>query len=346
MMVKAWVKWNVAAMLMVAVGGVMAQSFDCKIASTDVEKIICSSNQLSLLDDQLARSYKATLAAKKDKVAFQNEQLQWLRNARNVCKDEGCLVNEYQKRIVDLWRDKNGKPKDSPYEFDKPPQIAPAVWPLQFKLVYGDSYPICQPYVDMLNKAKYKQYPACERKILPEFKQFSDVQWTQITDEREMERILKEDYDIHHAMKMKVGGKERYKDYDKNKDYSREMIAKKIQDGEMGLYMARFDFEGDGDSEVIYKKVVQHSGLNGCVISSGFYVADHKITIDNAESVWPGPYDAMSLDEQNDIFLSGSDQLFVSHWSKHRGNLSYNLSIYKAKNPIHGFAGPVCSINF
>ena len=80
-------------------------SFDCKKATTWVEKTICESTELSKLDEAMAKKYKNDLINEsndkdsKDRVIY--EQRIWLKFQRNTCKDTACLVREYKERIED-----------------------------------------------------------------------------------------------------------------------------------------------------------------------------------------------------------------------------------------------------
>ena len=89
-----------------------AASFDCTKAETDQEKMICSDSALSSLDDKLAKAYKsALLEATNTKVAeIQISQKEWLRNVRNNCTSKPCLVQAYEKRIVQLTSPKTKTP--------------------------------------------------------------------------------------------------------------------------------------------------------------------------------------------------------------------------------------------
>lgn len=78
-----------------------AASFDCGKSQSKIEKFICGSNQLSKLDENLDKIYKGvqdnfTLDEKQQLVS---EQRQWIKNFRNKCSDEHCLVQAYSSRI-------------------------------------------------------------------------------------------------------------------------------------------------------------------------------------------------------------------------------------------------------
>jgi uncharacterized protein len=90
----------IIAMLIFSSPIVLAASFDCKKASTFVEKAICSDPLLGKFDDALSVNYKGMLASDfgGSKKSLKDEQLKWLAN-RNKCTDNKCLDTEYRKRI-------------------------------------------------------------------------------------------------------------------------------------------------------------------------------------------------------------------------------------------------------
>jgi uncharacterized protein len=69
-------------------------SFDCAKAGNDIERRICSNEQLSSLDRSLADLYKNALIKQPDLVSSQRA---WI-NERNKCTDNDCLVKSYWKR--------------------------------------------------------------------------------------------------------------------------------------------------------------------------------------------------------------------------------------------------------
>ncbi|MBB5508729.1 lysozyme inhibitor LprI family protein [Paraburkholderia atlantica] len=80
-----------------------ATSFDCKKASTYVEKTICSSPLLGKLDDALADNYRDMLASDLGDggTGLKKEQRAWVAQ-RNKCTSEKCLVDLYRKRVDDV----------------------------------------------------------------------------------------------------------------------------------------------------------------------------------------------------------------------------------------------------
>ncbi len=89
------------AWLLTSAGDVLAASFDCGLAATPVEKAICTSPQLERLDTQLGQAYAQARKACPDK-NLQIAQRSWLRDRRNRCADEPCLISAYQARLAAL----------------------------------------------------------------------------------------------------------------------------------------------------------------------------------------------------------------------------------------------------
>lgn len=77
---------------------VQAASFDCKKASTAVEKAICSDSQLSKLDEELGKVYKSALSVIAEKESLKAEQRKWIQ-FRNTIPDTETLIKVYKARI-------------------------------------------------------------------------------------------------------------------------------------------------------------------------------------------------------------------------------------------------------
>lgn len=78
-----------------------AASFNCDLASTTVEDIICSNTDISKLDEELSVAYKNALKRDKASSRIKNEQRAW-NKTRNQCADIECIRNEYKNRISEL----------------------------------------------------------------------------------------------------------------------------------------------------------------------------------------------------------------------------------------------------
>ncbi len=92
---KNWCK--IAFGIVVLSGLSYGASFDCQKASTDVEKLICSDTQLSVLDEDLAKAYKS--AVQKDPDRVKTQQQRWLKYTRNDCNTLECLKDAYRFQI-------------------------------------------------------------------------------------------------------------------------------------------------------------------------------------------------------------------------------------------------------
>lgn len=100
---------------------IFAASFDCSKATSGTEKLICSDDNISKRDEQLASSYKHALESAIDKDAIKKVQVEWLKQQR-ICKDVDCLTQIYKDRIVVLNGEKttSEKSKASNQEVKKP----------------------------------------------------------------------------------------------------------------------------------------------------------------------------------------------------------------------------------
>lgn len=81
-----------------------AASFDCTKASTSVEKAICSSPKLSLLDVNLDEKYREAMRASPSDLQnrIRDDQRRWLRTTRNTCTNNPCLARAYSLRLEEL----------------------------------------------------------------------------------------------------------------------------------------------------------------------------------------------------------------------------------------------------
>ncbi len=86
-------------------------SFDCAEASHRVERIICSNQELSRLDAELAEifgraqgEHPRMMNGETGSTSFPlgRSQMKWLSSVRNVCKDAACLKTAYQRRAVEI----------------------------------------------------------------------------------------------------------------------------------------------------------------------------------------------------------------------------------------------------
>ncbi len=96
-----------------------AASFDCSKAAKPVERMICETDNLSTLDEQLSAAYKATMKVPRPSNAantyevLKSSQQRWLLNTRDACKDVQCLEKAYVSRIAFVLRWNEDVPANS-----------------------------------------------------------------------------------------------------------------------------------------------------------------------------------------------------------------------------------------
>ena len=73
-------------------------SFDCRKATTKVEKLICANPELSKLDVDLAELYKEAVSKER---SVRDDQRAW-NIEKNKCVDADCLKTAYEDRLSDL----------------------------------------------------------------------------------------------------------------------------------------------------------------------------------------------------------------------------------------------------
>lgn len=99
-----------------------AASFECAAATQPIEQLICSDPDLSRLDDELGRAYKAYLSnfSEAARIKITQRQRSWLKAVRTVCGDwlkrgdkpaaRECLKQEYSDRLPGLPETVNSDP--------------------------------------------------------------------------------------------------------------------------------------------------------------------------------------------------------------------------------------------
>lgn len=73
-------------------------SFDCAKASSVNEKLICSDQELSILDNELSAIYKSAKERAADKAAFKTETVAAFKKREASCKTKECLIGWYAER--------------------------------------------------------------------------------------------------------------------------------------------------------------------------------------------------------------------------------------------------------
>ncbi len=89
-------------LIIMVISTLYSASFDCKKASTFIEKGICSDSEASSLDEELSIYYKDALTKSSTPKKLKLEQRVWLKKVRNKCNNIECVKNRTSKRIDEL----------------------------------------------------------------------------------------------------------------------------------------------------------------------------------------------------------------------------------------------------
>ncbi len=297
-----------------------AASFDCAKAAAPIEKLICSDEATSKLDADLAAVYKAAMQKTDKSDDLKLQQRAWLKEKRNLCKDAACIVQVYQARTADLVNLSTAAAGETSSE-----KVESANKKfITFTLVEGDGYPLCKEYVDMLNKTKYTEIPACSRKILPEFSNFKEIKWVEMTDKEEMIKIAKERMAVQQALNPK----------NSKQLYNPKNRIERISEGKETVSSFKMHINDDGKFDVVYKYQTPRSSsyvkYGHCNIFHNYYVEDSKININSISNSSFDPYSVFNISGSNELFLYG-DNLYLSFYA---GKYYYqtNLDVYRVGN--------------
>jgi uncharacterized protein len=108
---KTTIVFSLVTICLVWMPYVRSAGFDCAKAKTNIEKQICSNTKLSELDDKLTALYNKVLAQSPvPEDTKEQQQREWGKGSRNVCKDAACLERPYASRISDLEKELNNLP--------------------------------------------------------------------------------------------------------------------------------------------------------------------------------------------------------------------------------------------
>ena len=99
---KTTIAFSLVAISLVWMPHVHSASFDCAKAKTKVDKLVCGDPKLSDLDDKLIALYNKVLAQSPVPEDTKQQQREWVKDPRNLCKNTACLEGAYTNRISDL----------------------------------------------------------------------------------------------------------------------------------------------------------------------------------------------------------------------------------------------------
>jgi len=162
-------------------GSRLGPSFDCNKASTKVEKAICDSKKLSVLDRELSEIYRKKRAIPDILDDVRKSQLEWLRNERSKCERIGddessrnavsrvdCLKSAYYNRIENL----------NNLEENTAENAESSRW----KIKRGTSYSLCNDTAAHLNSLPYPKIPRKGFDLTDASSRFRHIEMTPVED--------------------------------------------------------------------------------------------------------------------------------------------------------------------
>ena len=148
-------------------------SFDCRKATTTVEKLICTNPELSKLDVGLAEMYKE--AVSKDR-SIRDDQRAW-NVEKNKCTNVDCLKSAYEDRISELTnfivrhdRAALNQGQASASALGAQSQASPAI-DTNFKLVNDSKEPIFEFFISPVKSTGWGKDILGDAVLMPGFEQ-------------------------------------------------------------------------------------------------------------------------------------------------------------------------------
>lgn len=214
-----------------------AASFDCTKAISATEKLICSDEKISALDEQMAASYKFGLEKATDKDAFKKTQVEWLKQQR-TCKDEVCLTKAYEARLDVLQEKENILANQSQRVPLKP----------KYKFIpgpNGSQLQLCKDYLAFINRVPKNPEPNCGMDFtfddIAKKQGFKEIPWTEL-DPKEYKDLIKNSY----VYSVRNPNEQEVSSY--SKEFEEFFDPKSIR-----LWTAIFDLNLDGKQDKVYR---------------------------------------------------------------------------------------------
>lgn len=179
-----------------------AASFECAKATTSMEKLICSNDDVSGLDEELGQVYKEALIKYVDKKDMMvRQQRNWIKWIRSQCANTSCLLTLYEARIGEIADGDNVASLNGP---DIP----------NFVLTDGRGLPLCEAYLNVLNSTPREELRACKLPDLSKSK-IKSVEFKILTGEelKIVDQIIYEQGYRHTHAEWEKNWPEREKEY-------------------------------------------------------------------------------------------------------------------------------------
>lgn len=138
-------------------------SFDCSRVTSDVNRMVCASPELSALDRQLAARFRATqVQPGVDGDALQRDEARWLRDVRNNCTDAACLTRAYAARDAEL-AGRGRRAASAPVDDAQPFPVDAGLWEAARSLKGA----ACRPGDPLVVAAGYEPVPGAVPLVTP-----------------------------------------------------------------------------------------------------------------------------------------------------------------------------------
>ncbi len=173
----------------------------------------------------------------------------------------------------------------------------------EYKLVRGQQFELCREFEKNLNTFKDEPPMVCERKINPEFKDFTMPKWKALEPKENMDVLEKI---IRYRSKNQTV---------EVQDKKWKTVKNRINKGKVRLWRGYFDIDHNGKREVVWK-------LNA-------YGCDPN---DEASFGWPSTF-ALSIVDENKRIMDKQYQYRVLH------PLSFDVFLYKGRTYLINWRG-------
>jgi uncharacterized protein len=98
-------RYSVILLFLALAAGVPGAAFaaiDCARASSNAEKLICSSSRLGMAEEMMARAFREAIHRGRDPRELMQSQRKWMKEERDACNDVDCMLKAYEERVLDL----------------------------------------------------------------------------------------------------------------------------------------------------------------------------------------------------------------------------------------------------
>jgi uncharacterized protein len=93
---------NAIVFCLLVVISVQARAINCKLAESKVEKVVCASRDLTVLDDELNHLYRSAVAKSTGPEELKSEQKRWLSEVQATCIASECINSAYVSQLARL----------------------------------------------------------------------------------------------------------------------------------------------------------------------------------------------------------------------------------------------------